>query len=96
MFVHVQRMPVIHPCAAEIPVRDPETERMNEVKPRPGERTHAADVAGILGNFGTKEHDVQHTRSVEKHPIGSIQTRSSPRRAYAERLRTPVPWQLAL
>jgi len=55
MLMHIERVPVIHPRPAQIPVVDGEAERVDEVQPGASERAHPADIAGVLRNFGTEK-----------------------------------------
>jgi hypothetical protein len=74
--MHIQRLPIIHPCAPQIPIIDHVSERMNQMQPRARERAHAPDVSGVLRDFRLEKHDVQHTAIVPlKPPVASTRDR---------------------
>ena len=58
--VQVEAVPVIHPAAPDLFVGNVETEGMNEMEARVGNRTEPPDVTGVLWDFRIEEDDVQH------------------------------------
>ena len=55
----IEKMPVIEPRTLELPVVDRKAERPDEMEPRAGCGAGARDVAGILGDFGFYQNDVE-------------------------------------
>jgi hypothetical protein len=70
VFVHIERIPVVHAGAAQVAVVDRKSERVDEVQPRARERAHPADVAGILWDFWREKDDVQHVAQFHETPWG--------------------------
>ena len=60
MLMDIERFPIVHPGATQIPVVDHKAERMNQVEPRTRQSTHPANITGIGRNLGLKEHDMNH------------------------------------
>jgi len=53
-------MPIIHPGSAQALVIYLETIGPHEVEATVGIGAQASDVAGVLGNLGTKKYEVNH------------------------------------
>ena len=60
MLMDIERFPIVHPGATQIPVVDHKAERMNQVEPRTRQSTHPANITGIGRDLGLKEHDMNH------------------------------------
>jgi hypothetical protein len=60
MVMDIERVPVIHPGAAQMGIGNREPERVDEVEPRVGDGAHAPDVASVLRDFGAVEDDMKH------------------------------------
>ena len=59
MHAHVHGLPIIEPGALERTIVDGESERLHEMQRAAGCGAQSRDVAGIRGNLGLDEHDVQ-------------------------------------
>jgi CheY-like chemotaxis protein len=88
--MHIEGMPVIHARPAKIPIRNPKTERVYQVKPRFGDRAHPAHIARVLGDLRIEEDDMQHTGSVPEYAITtSLRNFAS----YSARWKAAAPWE---
>jgi hypothetical protein len=60
MVVHIERIPVVHARAPQMPVGYGEAQGMDQVQAATGERAHPAYIAGVLRDFGLEKDDVNH------------------------------------
>ncbi len=54
MMMHIQRVPIIHPTPLQMPVRDREPQRMNQMQPAPRHRAKPPHISRILRNLRLK------------------------------------------
>jgi hypothetical protein len=60
VLVDVERSPVIHARTAKVAVVDLEPERPDEMQPRAGERTQAANIASVLWDLRREKCYMKH------------------------------------
>ena len=64
--------PVIQARPLEFFVVNGKAQRPHQVEAGPGGRTGAGDVAGILGNLGLNQNNVQSWHRGYHHPYGGV------------------------
>ena len=69
MTMDVGQFVVVEPGPGQVGLIHPEAERLDEVQRRPGVGAQPDDVAGVRGDLGLNQDDVQAT-SVAERPIG--------------------------
>jgi len=63
MLMDVQGSPIVHARTPKVSIVDDVTQRVNQVQPGAGQRTHPPNIARILGNFRLEEDNVNHSDS---------------------------------
>lgn len=62
VMMDIEVVPIVHPAAADLFIRNLKSEGIDEVESALGDGAKATDVTGVLGDFGIEENEVQHGR----------------------------------